>query len=189
VIPDFPPLRTDRLILRPPRAEDFDAWAAFMGDAEASRFVGGPQPRAVAWRGLLQVAGAWAIQGFSMFSAIERSSGRWVGRLGPWFPEGWPGTEVGWGLVPEARGLGYATEGAAAAIDWAFDHLGWAEVVHTIDPANTASQAVARRLGSTILRQSHLPAPYETIAVDVWGQSREDWLRQSLSRQTRARRR
>ena len=34
-----------------------------------------------------------------MFSVIEKDSGRWIGRIGPWQPEGWPGTEVGWSLV------------------------------------------------------------------------------------------
>src|SRR5690242_10527528 len=87
-------IETDRLILRPPRIEDFDAYAASMADLEAARFIGGQQPRAVAWRGFLSSAGAWMIQGFSMFSVIEKASGRWVGRLGPWFPDGWPGTEV-----------------------------------------------------------------------------------------------
>jgi RimJ/RimL family protein N-acetyltransferase len=149
-----------------------------MADADASRFIGGPQARSVAWRGLLQVAGAWAIQGFSMFSVIERSSGRWIGRLGPWRPEGWPGPEVGWALTRDVWGKGYATEGAAAAIDWALDVLGWDEVIHTIAPENVASQAVARRLGSINRGPGRLPAPYEDSPVDVWGQTREDWRRQ-----------
>jgi RimJ/RimL family protein N-acetyltransferase len=146
-----------------------------MADPQASRFIGGLQPRSVAWRGLLQVAGAWAIQGFSMFSVIERASGRWIGRLGPWFPEGWPGPEVGWAIIPDAQGRGYATEGASAAIDWAFDHLGWTEVIHTIAPDNVASHAVARRLGSVNRGPGAMPAPYEDQPIDVWGQSRDDW--------------
>jgi RimJ/RimL family protein N-acetyltransferase len=36
-----PAIETDRLILRPPRAEDLDGWAELMGDAEAARFIGG----------------------------------------------------------------------------------------------------------------------------------------------------
>lgn len=168
-------MRTERLILRPQRAEDFEGWAAFMADGEASRFIGGPQARSVAWRGFLQVAGAWTIQSFSMFSVIEASSGRWIGRLGPWYPEGWPGREVGWGIIPDAQGQGYATEGSAAAIDWAFDHLGWDEVIHCIDPANAPSQAVARRLGSVNLGPGRMPAPYDDYPVDIWGQTRADW--------------
>lgn len=169
-----PTIETERLILRPPQAEDFEPWAAFAGDEEAARFLGGAQPRPVAWRGMCTMTGSWTVAGFGMFSVIEKASGRWVGRLGPWSPEGWPGTEVGWGISREVWGRGYAPEGATAAIDWAFDHLGWTEVIHTIDPGNVASQAVARRLGSTILRQAVLPPPLNE-SVDVWGQSREQW--------------
>src|SRR6202140_4998863 len=92
-------LHTPRLILRPLRMEDFEPWAAMMADTEAAHFIGGLQVRAVAWRGFMTMAGAWHLQGFAMFSVIERSTGRWVGRLGPWHPEGWPGPEIGRGGI------------------------------------------------------------------------------------------
>ena len=90
--------------------------------------------------------GSWALHGFGMFSVIEKASGRWIGRLGPWAPEGWPGTEVGWGLAREAWGKGYATEGSAATMDWAIDTLGWSDIIHSIDPDNEAS--IRSRAGS-----------------------------------------
>ena len=170
-----PVLETERLILRPPRAEDFDAWAAFAADEEAARFIGGAQGRHGAWRALLGVAGSWVIQGFGMFSVVEKATGRWVGRIGPLWHEEWPGREVGWGVAREAWGRGYAPEAAAAAMDFVFDVLGWEEAIHCIDPGNTASQAVARKLGSRILRQARLPAPFAETPVDVWGQGREAW--------------
>lgn len=170
-----PTLYTERLVLRPPRREDLDGFAAFMGDEEATRFLGGPVPRSVAWRAMMAFAGSWALQGFAMFSVIERASGRWVGRLGPWMPDGWPGTEVGWSIERASWGKGYATEGAAAAIDWAFDRLGWDEVVHTIGPENAASQAVARKLGATLRGPSRLPPPYENDPVELWGQTKAEW--------------
>jgi RimJ/RimL family protein N-acetyltransferase len=169
-----PVLETPRLLLRPPVAEDFEGWAAMMAD-EASRFIGGPQPRAVAWRGFMSVAGAWAMSGHGMFSVIEKGSGRWIGRVGPWVPEGWPGTEVGWGLTKDAYGQGYATEAAVATIDWAFDALGWTDVIHCIDPANVASQRVAERLGSTNRGPGKLPPPFDDQPIDLWGQTRDAW--------------
>lgn len=168
-------LETPRLRLRLPRAEDLDPWAAMMADEEAARFIGGVSPRAVTWRGLMTMIGAWHAQGFAMFSVIEKASGRWVGRLGPWMPEGWPGPEVGWAIVRDCWGRGYAPEGAEAATTWAFDHLGWDRVIHSIDPANVASQAVARKLGSRNLGPGKLPPPFEHASIDIWGQSRADW--------------
>jgi RimJ/RimL family protein N-acetyltransferase len=172
--PVGPTLLTERLILRPTAAEDFDAYAAFMADP-ATRYIGGPQVRSAAWRGFASVAGAWALQGYSMFSVIERSSGRWIGRVGPWVPEGWPGTEVGWGVIPEVFGNGYAFEAAVATIDWAFDHLGWTDVIHCIDPDNAASRRLAERLGSVNRGPGKLPPPVDAYPVDIWGQSREAW--------------
>ncbi|MEI9850244.1 MAG: GNAT family N-acetyltransferase [Sphingomonas sp.] len=110
----LPVLQTERLTLRPLGGEDFEAWAAFHADPEAMRFLGGVQPRSVAWRGLCAMAGAWMVRGFSMFTVIERDSGRWVGRVGPHQPEGWPGTEIGWGIARDFEGRGYAREAAAA---------------------------------------------------------------------------
>jgi RimJ/RimL family protein N-acetyltransferase len=163
-----PTLRTARLILRPTALEDFPRWAEFMAHP-TSRFVGGPQPAEAAWRGFMTMAGAWALTGVAMFSVIDRETGQWLGRIGPWQPLGWPGTEVGWGLHPDAQGKGYGIEAATAAIEYAFDHLG------CIDPDNTGSQNLARALGSANLGPAVLPPPFEAFPVDRWGQSREAW--------------
>lgn len=169
-----PTLETERLILRPPIEADLEPWVLFSGDEEASRYIGGLLTRSATWRMMAMITGAWTLRGFSMFSVIEKSTGQWVGRLGPWMPEGWPGTEVGWGIARQHWGKGYATEGAIATIDWAFDAHGWTEVIHCIEAANTNSQAVAKRLGSTNVRQAMLPPPM-SVMVDCWGQTREQW--------------
>ncbi|MGE5501328.1 MAG: GNAT family N-acetyltransferase [Ignavibacteriales bacterium] len=171
-----PVLETERLILRLPEQRDLEGWAEMMADEEAARYIGGQQPRTASWRFMANMAGSWTLLGFGMFSLVEKATGAWVGRAGPWMPEGWPGTEVGWGLHPAFWGKGYATEAATASIDWAFDHLGWTEVIHCIDPANVNSQKVAQRLGSTNRGPGRLPAPFQDAPVEIWGQSREQWL-------------
>ncbi len=170
-----PTIETARLFLRPPIQDDLEAWVAFSADEVAAKYIGGVQPRGGAWRGMATMAGSWALLGFGMFSVIEKESGRWIGRLGPWRPEGWPGTEVGWGIAREAQGKGYATEGAAPAIDWAIDQLGWTDIIHCIDPDNTPSQLVAQRLGSMNRGPGKLPAPFENAPVDLWGQTAAQW--------------
>ena len=172
-------ITTDRLILRPPGFEDFEAYADYVSDPEAMEMIGGAQVRSVAWRSFMAYAGAWATTGVSMFWVFEREGedgeeGRFIGRIGPWSPEGWPGTEVGWGLRVDAQGHGYATEAAEACMDWAFEELGWTDVIHTIHPENTASQAVAKKLGSTNRGPVRLPAPIDKT-VDAWGQTRAEW--------------
>ena len=175
--PDLASLRleTPRLILRPPRMEDFDAWAAFLEDEVATKFIGGRQPRPPPGARSCACVVRGRMTGIAMFSVIEKASGKWVGRLGPWYPEGWPEPEVGWGIAREHWGKGYASEGAAAAMDYAFDVLGWSEVIHCIDEQNLASQGVAKRLGSSYLRRVRMPVPFEHMPVDAWGQTREQW--------------
>lgn len=87
-------LETDRLLLRRPDLSDFDRWAEMMRDPEAARFIGGTAPPTVVWRMIVQMVGAWELTGVSMFSVIEKSTGLWIGRVGPWRPFGWPGDEV-----------------------------------------------------------------------------------------------
>ena len=175
-----PTLETERLVLRPPTQEDFDGFVAMGSEAETMRYLGGVKPADAIWRQLATLAGSWSLLGFSMFSVIEKASGQWVGRLGPWQPGGeqgnWPGTEVGWGLRASAMGKGYAGEGAIAAIDWAFDTLGWDNVIHCIDKDNAPSIALALRLGSQLQRRDvRLPAPFDDHMVDIYGQSRAEW--------------
>ena len=177
-----PTLETARLILRPTAEEDLDGWAEMMANPDTSRFIGGPMERAAAWRGMASMAGSWAIKGFAMFSLIEKETGLWVGRIGPWRPEGWPGTEVGWGLHGRAHGKGYGVEAATAAIDWAFDTLGWTEVIHCIDPDNTPSQRLAERVGSYNQGPTRMPAPFQDLPVDKWGQTREEWMARRAAR-------
>ena len=50
-------LQTECLTLRPIAMEDFPRWAGMMADPEAAKFLGGPQPAAVAWRGFMTMAG------------------------------------------------------------------------------------------------------------------------------------
>ena len=172
--PAGPILETERLLLRVQQAGDFERYAEMLAHP-SSLHIGGPLLRHEAWRRFLQMPGAWMVQGFAMFSVVEKSSGRWMGQAGPWCPDGWPGTEVGYSFHMDARGKGYATEASAAAMDYAFDTLGWDEVIHSISPENTASQAVAQRLGSRNRGPGKLPPPLDVHAIEIWAQSRAEW--------------
>lgn len=163
------------MILRLPQADEFDACADFIADPDSAEFLGGVQPRSTAWRGFAQIVGAWQVRGFSTFSVIEKESGEWIGRVCPWMPDDWPGTEIGWGIVRSRCNRGYATEAATASIDWAFETLGWDDVIHTISPGNIASQALATKLGSRNRGPGRLPPPFEDLPIEIWGQTREEW--------------
>ena len=171
-----PVLETERLVLRVPRREDFEGWAALGRDEEAMRHLGGTKSAFEAWRHFLANVGSWHVLGFGPFSVVRKSDGKWIGRIGPLHPQDWPGDEIGWTLAREAWGKGYATEAATAAIDWAFANLGWKQIIHCIAPENSASQAVAKRVGSTLQGPRRMPAPHDKDPIEIWGQSREERL-------------
>ena len=168
-------IETERLILRPPRLDDLDPMAEMMADEETARYIGGVQPKSMVWRSLMTIAGAWSLTRVALFSVVEKSSGRWIGRVGPWHPYGWPGTEVGWALRRDAWGHGYALEAARAAMGYAFETLAWPDVIHCISPGNTRSMRLAERLGSTRRGMATLPAPHHQEPIELWGQTRSEW--------------
>ena len=147
-----PVIETERLMLRQWQERDIAPNTAMLADPDTARFItvdGKPVTDELAgWRNAAVMAGHWALHGFGMFVVEEKSTGKFAGRVGPWSPPGWPGFEVGWGIAREFRGKGYAVEAARASIDWVFATFEIDRIVHCIDRENTASQAVARRLGA-----------------------------------------
>ena len=97
------------------------------------------------------------------------------GRRGGRSKDGQGGPRLGWAIVRDCWGRGYATEGAEAAMDFAFDRLGWTDIIHSIAPDNVSSQQVARKLGSQNRGPGRLPPPFTDAPVDIWGQTREEW--------------
>lgn len=168
-------IETPRLILKVPSLAEFEPWCAFMGDEEAAQYIGKAQPPSVVWRGICTMVGSWRLAGYAMFSVFEKNTGRWVGRVGPWSPHEWPGLEVGWGVIREVWGKGYALEAAIASMDFAVDELGWTDIIHSIHPNNVASQKLATRLGSTNRGPGKMPPPYQNDPVDLWGQTADEW--------------
>jgi RimJ/RimL family protein N-acetyltransferase len=172
---DGPVIETPRLILRQWRSEDVAPYTAMLSDPATARFItvdGKPvEDEMTGWRHTVVMAGHWAIHGAGMFAVEEKHSGKFIGRVGPWYPPSWPDFEVGWGIAKDARGKGYASEAAAAAIDWAFANFEISQVIHCIDRENVGSQGVARRLGASKGKQIELfghPA-------DMWVTTRDSW--------------
>ena len=174
---DGPVIETARLILRPWRASDIADNTRMLSDPETARFIT-PDHQPVAselkgWRNAAVISGHWALHGFVMSAAEVMSSARYIGRVGPYCPPEWPGLEVGWGIAKECRGKGYAVEAARAAIDFVFANFTVDRIIHCIDPANVASQAVARRLGAMNEGLGKL----EGDVVDIWVTQRSRWPR------------
>ncbi|MGE5177505.1 MAG: GNAT family N-acetyltransferase [Bacteroidota bacterium] len=145
-------LETERLILRQFRDSDIEAYAAMCADPEVMRYIGEGKPlsRDDAWRNMAMVAGHWSLRGYGMWAVEERSTGALVGRVGLYYPEGWPGQEVGWALARPHWGKGFAFEAARASLAHAFEILQWRRAISLIDPENRRSIRLAERLGERL---------------------------------------
>lgn len=91
----------------------------------------------------------YRVHGYGYYALVEKSSGKVVGTMGP-LPERIEGKDVvgiGYILSKDYWGRGYATEGAQACVEYCFSVLNAPEIVCDIRPQNTASVAVAERIG------------------------------------------
>lgn len=144
-------LETERLLLRQWRDADYPAFALMSSDAETMRYFPSvlteEQSRSLAdrCRALINQRG-WG------FWAVEvKASNEFAGFIGLHVPSAdlpfSPCVEVGWRLARDFWGKGFATEGAQAALDFAFQELSLSEVVSFTALSNKRSEKLMQRLG------------------------------------------
>lgn len=159
----LPDVVTNRLDLRRFQPEDLDELAELFAHVEVWRYPYG--------RGFTRDETAafldsqiheWSDLGFGCWVARRIDDGRIIGYVGisvPRFlPKILPAVEVGWRFAPSVWGRGYATEGAAAALDEAFETLDLTSVCSLPQAENPPSARVAERLGMTLLGEVAIPA-------------------------------
>jgi RimJ/RimL family protein N-acetyltransferase len=145
-----PSFTTRRLLLTPRAPRDLDAMAEMDADREVMRFVGepqtGPEHRAelATWFDDSEDApghGGWTLRPLD-------EPDRYLGWVILYPLRGWePDVEIGWRLVRDAWGHGYATEAARAIMDHAFGTVGLDRVVAVLDVDNDRSRRVCEKLG------------------------------------------
>ena len=171
----IPTIETQRLILRGWNEDDLDAYAEMMADPQVMRFLGGPQARADAWRGMASMIGHWALRGFGLWAVERKEDGALMGRVGVQYPEGWPSTEIAWTLGRPYWGRGYATEAAKASLDFGFKTTALDKLISLIDPENHPSLRVARRLGYTKGPKGTITIFGTSYELDIWEMPRDRW--------------
>lgn len=159
-MPFIPTLDTPRLILRPYRLDEFDAYAAMWAEPAVTRFIGGvPISREAAWGRFLRQIGLWHHLGFGFFAVEDRATGAFIGEAGfhdlkRGLTPSIEGTmEAGWALAGAAQGKGLAEEAMRAALGWADLHGTGTRITCMIHPNHAASLHVAGKLGFVAFRQ------------------------------------
>lgn len=120
----------------------------------------------------------YVVDGVGLSAAVVKETGElagWLGLAVPHFlPEILPAVEVGWRLGERFRGRGYATEGAVAAVRYAFVDAGLDRLVSIYEPSNVASVRVMEKLGFTFERQTVHPVRGEVLRV--YQLTKRQWL-------------
>lgn len=157
-------LETENLVLRRPTAADWEPFKR-LAMSERAKGIGGPYTHRQAWRQFAAEVGHWDLNGFGMFTVTAKEDDTALGMIGPWFPDDWPETEIGWMVYDTVEGKGIAYEAAAACVDHAFNTLGWDTIVHYIDASNDRSIALAKRLGAEYDPNARQPYPETPVHV------------------------
>ncbi len=151
-------ITTDRLRLRHPRPDDAEAIAALFDDPKVTEFLGGPRVHDEVAKIVLDDAAAdpnpadlWPLE--------ELETENVVGYCGLVVKEvdGVEEHEVIYVLAPHVWGRGYASEIAAAIVDYAFTERRLDRVISMIHPDNAASARVAERAGMAYERDTIRP--------------------------------
>lgn len=148
-------VETARLLLVPWSDAHFDEFARICGDCEVMRFISRGRPLSRDDVEVLtgRTLAIWNEHGIGPWAAIEKASGRWVGRIGLNLLEEWPGPdrwEVGYELAPEFWGRGLATEGAKRAIQFGWARTSLNRIISVTVPDHAASRRVMEKCGLTM---------------------------------------
>jgi RimJ/RimL family protein N-acetyltransferase len=142
-----PRIETPRLLLRGYRASDFEAYAENFADPLATVHTSGVLDRRAAWRAFAAGMGFWMLHGAGWWGIALRETGELVGVVGAFYRETSPALEIGWAIYRRFWRRGFASEAAAAALDFCFDRHQAKRVTAYISPTNLASIAVGQRIG------------------------------------------
>lgn len=159
------PIRTERLVLREPEAEDRDAIIELFTSPEVNTYVGGPRARDEMERAMPETPqrrpGLFVVERDEAMVGIVTLDRRDPERLGHIRPEGGD-AELGYMFLPRAWGRGYATEACAAALDWFAAALPGEPVLLSTQTANDHAVRVADKLGFTEVQR------FQEFGAEQW---------------------
>lgn len=152
-------LTTNRLVIKAPSMTDFDDQFLLQSDPEVMKYVGtGPRCEEKVKKVLQKSIDHYVKHGFSLGSVFEKSSNEFIGRAGLMYvdyDDTQPEVEIGYALLKQYWGRGYATEIAKALITWGFSNLNVTKLVGIARTENISSCQVLEKAGMAL--KKHVP--------------------------------
>jgi RimJ/RimL family protein N-acetyltransferase len=140
---------TERLVAEPIGPQHQAALCALLGDPRVGATLGGPATPAQVRALIAAHAGQWERHGFGLCLWREKATGAPIARGGIQHTHvgGRDEVEVGWAVMADRWGEGFATELAAASVRFGFEQLELTDIVAFTMPTNRASRRVMEKLG------------------------------------------
>lgn len=163
-------IKTERLILRPWRDEDFDSFAQLNADPRVMEFFPGVLTQEESDQFAKRICIAMKQQGWGLWAVSIPDIADFIGYIGlapvNFVADFTPAVEVGWRLAYDFWNKGYATEGAQAALKYGFETLQLDEIVSFTAVQNTRSQKVMEKIGMKHYSEEDFDHP--KLAEDHW---------------------
>ena len=174
----FDPIRTERLVLRPPEPGDAPRIHRLIGEWEVARMTANvphPYEAGMAEDWIAKTARRLVAGEACQLAVIDSEAGGAVGGVGLDLDDR-AAPVLGYWIGRPYWGLGYATEAVGALVAFGFDALGAERIDATVLPANTASARVLGKLGfvRTGRVMQDAPARGARQEVDTYALSRTD---------------
>ncbi|TQK44050.1 RimJ/RimL family protein N-acetyltransferase [Streptomyces sp. SLBN-118] len=169
-------IHTPRLLLRRWREDDLAPMAEINADPQVMQWIGDGSVRDAerTAEDIERWEEEWDEEGFGLFAVELLASGELAGFVGlsvpAFLPEVLPAVEIGWRLGTPYWGQGYASEAAAATLEFALTDRGLERVISIARLGNDASENVMRKLGMHLDRETTHPVsgfPLHVYAIDL----------------------
>lgn len=154
-------IETDRLLIRRFTVDDAEAYWPLVSNPDVLRYTGEQAvPSIEAVRDLLETHPLrdYRLYGYGRMACIDKDSGQLIGFSGLKYLDDMDETDVGYRFIPEAWGKGYATESAVAIMACQAAEFSLRRIIGLVEPANTGSVSVLKKLGLTFERRLTDPA-------------------------------
>jgi RimJ/RimL family protein N-acetyltransferase len=162
-------LTTERCLIRETTVDDVEEFYRIYEEPAITRYMeplyeNPEEERAYARDYINQV---YAFYDFGIWTVVEKSTGRVIGRAGICYREGFEDPELGFVIAADRQGQGFATEVCSAILSYVAQEHGFQRILALVQPDNTASRRVCSKLGMSIEGQVALKG----VEYDIWAKN------------------
>lgn len=148
-------LETGRCLVRETTTEDVDSFYELYKDEEITRYM---EPLFEDRDEEIEytksyIKNVYEFYGFGMWTIVEKNTGKVIGRAGVSYREGFEHPELGFMIGKNFQRQGYAYEVCSAIVDYMYENYEMEEILIFIEPQNTPSIFLAKKLGATLYKE------------------------------------